>query len=463
MIGRPYVDRRIYFCGVFRGKYRGRSTGVVLHGKHPLYNIDIYEGVVEQSHFMRHDGEPETHPFGFQESAYNAPLPGIVFHDPNGDPLSQADVKDVRLRFNDLSLFNNITFNDRAYGEIRAEVTGWYPYHPEPEKFKTITCTGNTESRGRKTREERFYSDGSRFWSDWDYLPRPKRNWRLPDMQWVSNFMIGFIAVFALLFIRAAIIGISGISIDPKPYPLPVDHRKDDPREVTTVKDSIVDHLRIWNDYEGQEHQGHMRIHMRDHFASHDFRESLNVGYDQMLADLTRHDSLGVSMLYPMLDSIQGADSLGQEKFAELIVSCIQDIPYVLVLDGPADASYYGGGFVRDYLLGMGEAVGNVKHGIHAPCEFVKTLQGDCDTRTLLCYTALDHYGYNVAILSSQPYCHSILAIDLPYEGLFKEYNGARYYCWETTALSMKPGQLSPSVGNMKHWEVSLCNMVSPS
>ena len=84
------------------------------------------------------------------------------------------------------------------------------------------------------------------------------------------------------------------------------------------------------------------------------------------------------------------------------------------------------------------------------------TLQGDCDTRTLLLYTILAHYGYDVVLMSSEFYNHSLIGINLPYEGVSYTYNNQRYILWETTNTNIKPGILPNEISNINYWRISL-------
>ena len=83
------------------------------------------------------------------------------------------------------------------------------------------------------------------------------------------------------------------------------------------------------------------------------------------------------------------------------------------------------------------------------------SLNGDCDTRTLLLYTMLSYYNYDVALLSSEFYGHSILGINLPFEGKKYFYNNQEYTLWETTLL-VKPGLIPNQISNTNNWRISL-------
>jgi hypothetical protein len=68
----------------------------------------------------------------------------------------------------------------------------------------------------------------------------------------------------------------------------------------------------------------------------------------------------------------------------------------------------------------------------------------------------LSHYEYDVAILSSEFYSHSVLGINMPYNGLKYKYNNQKYTLWETTAKGSKPGILSNEISNINYWRISI-------
>ena len=140
-----------------------------------------------------------------------------------------------------------------------------------------------------------------------------------------------------------------------------------------------------------------------------------------------------------------------------MIVTFVQDIPYALVLDNGCDASLYNDRFTRNYLLNkLGECDGYQQFGINTPVEFLTNLKGDCDTRTLLLYTILSHYNYDVAMMSSEFYGHSIIGINLPISGIAYTYNNQKYVLWETTAPNIKPGIIPNEISNLNNWRISL-------
>jgi hypothetical protein len=160
--------------------------------------------------------------------------------------------------------------------------------------------------------------------------------------------------------------------------------------------------------------------------------------------------------IYAMFDSIRNTNRMDDIKFAKLITYCIQDIPYTLILDNACDRKIYNDEFIQGYLSSGGNCEGYVKFGIYSPVEFMGNLKGDCDTRTLLLFTMLNHYNYDVAMLGSELYRHSIIGVNLPIEGVSKIINGKRYVIWETTEQGIPPGVIPKEISDMRFWSVNL-------
>jgi hypothetical protein len=227
--------------------------------------------------------------------------------------------------------------------------------------------------------------------------------------------------------------------------------------------DSVIVHHRVWKDYADSVYEGDISISTGDMARSTAFKNQLRphgeplVAYDRMLGALAGSDSAFLPGVYRLFDSIRVRHHPDTTGFAEIAVSFVQDIPYALVLDGDCDPNLYSDGFTQKYLQSPGAVcAGFQRFGIHTPVEFMGTLQGDCDTRTLLLYTLLDHYGYDVAILSSEVYSHSLLGIDLPVAGTAYASRGKRYVLWETTTPGIPPGLIPAQLSNLSNWRISI-------
>lgn len=228
-------------------------------------------------------------------------------------------------------------------------------------------------------------------------------------------------------------------------------------------KDSLIKHYREWKDYDGNLYQGYYTMKLNDYRKSKFFKNNLSVnssnerGYDKVVYQLKENDKSSLGGLYKMLDSIGTNNKLNKKDFAEMVVSFVQDIPYALILSDGCDPSLYSDRFTRNYLLSnKGYCDGNQRFGINAPAEFMTNLKGDCDSRSLLLYTIFSHYNYDVALMSSEFYGHSILGINLPINGLSYPYKNQNYVLWETTASGLRPGQISNEMSNINNWRISL-------
>ena len=102
--------------------------------------------------------------------------------------------------------------------------------------------------------------------------------------------------------------------------------------------------------------------------------------------------------------------------------------------------------------------------GVYAPAEFISTMKGDCDTRTVFLHTLMKKLGIDVAILNGPG--HSMLGCSLAPENPgapFVEVNGNRYYFWETTIFYQQNNIRGPRLGdimdpkfNAKEWKAVL-------
>ena len=148
---------------------------------------------------------------------------------------------------------------------------------------------------------------------------------------------------------------------------------------------------------------------------------------------------------------------LSQMEFAEMVVTCVQDIPYSFVFQEACLPANNYEDSIKDILQKCPECcIGNIAYGIQNPVSFISNLKGDCDTRTVLVYSILKHFDYDVAILNSEFYKHSILGLNIPSSGKVKLYRGKKYALWETTAKYFSAGVLPSNFDDIRHWNVVL-------
>jgi hypothetical protein len=228
-------------------------------------------------------------------------------------------------------------------------------------------------------------------------------------------------------------------------------------------KDTLIKKYRIWRDYDGNTYEGYYTLFLSNVKQAHRFKNNLSFTpsnkdiYDEIVFNLKQNDKNKLNGVYEMFDSIQLKNQLSNIKFAEMMVSFVQDIPYVLILEDDCNPNLYNDSFTRKYLSSPNaKCSGYQRFGINTPIEFLYSLNGDCDTRTLLLYTMLSHYDYDVALLSSELYQHSILGVNIPVNGLAYKYQNQRYVLWETTAKDIRPGLIQNDFSNTNNWRISL-------
>ncbi|MGV6829019.1 MAG: hypothetical protein ACWA45_06435 [Flavobacteriales bacterium] len=228
--------------------------------------------------------------------------------------------------------------------------------------------------------------------------------------------------------------------------------------------DSILTYTshRQWNDNYGTPYKGKLIVRKNDYLKLKNSIDNYKVKtsnnfWGNLYNYIDKNDSPSLDLVLQTFNEILKSKNLNQMQFAEMVVTCIQDIPYSLVLQKECmPASSYEEVY-KNILLNCPECcIGNIKYGIQNPVSFLKNLKGDCDTRTVLIYSILKSFNYDVAILNSAFYKHSILGINLPASGEYKIYNGKKYYLWETTAKYFEIGKLSSNFNNVNHWEVVL-------
>lgn len=381
-----------------------------------------------------------------------------------------------------------------------------------PAKVKTSKQTGNSEVDGYYKRWEYYYSDKSTYWGSW--VKQSSKNnssfsfWETLGL--LLQIIIGAVFIIPLLIfgwnvilpiailigviyllslLSSAIVGIfkwvfrfTGVAllfliafgiISPITNTLNYPNLKrtnvvDDAKEVTEIEDnpvlgdSIITHHRIWVDYANNQYEADLKMRVSDYKEAYQLRNNLSIPlnstskYNRIVSTIYDYDSNKLDLVYSTLDSIKVNKKLSRTEFAEVIVSLIQDIPYVLILSDACNAYIYNDSFIKEYLADKGDCQGFTKYGLHTPVEFLSTLKGDCDTRTLLLFTIFNHYNYDVVMLSSELYKHSIIGINLPFKGISKSINGIKYIVWETTNHGIPPGIISREISDMRFWNVSL-------
>lgn len=229
---------------------------------------------------------------------------------------------------------------------------------------------------------------------------------------------------------------------------------KDKTEVVTTTENGneirYIINKQSWRDFAGNWHQMDFKIAENNVQKSkknrHNFRYTRNFSWGNFYKHMADHDRPLLEHLYDSFSKIKQEKKLNRKQFAELIITSIQDIQYNYIKSGACTGN-------EDF-----PCVGNVRLGIFAPVEFGASLQGDCDSRTVLLFVLLAKFNYDVAILNSNQYKHSILGINIPSTGKYKIRNRKKYYFVETTAKNYTVGNLPAKVSNVGYWNFVLVN-----
>ncbi len=219
---------------------------------------------------------------------------------------------------------------------------------------------------------------------------------------------------------------------------------------------------RFWKDNYGQSYTTSLTVRQRDvlqlrgHITRYTPPNSDNF-WGQLYDYIDKTDTPSLDLVLDAFNKINMEKRLNQMEFAEMVISCIQDIPYAFVFqDSCLQAENYEKS-IKDILQSCPECcIGNITYGIQNPVSFIQNLKGDCDTRTVLIYSILKYFDYDVAILNSDYYRHSILGVNLPASGKFKMYRGKKYTLWETTAKHFTAGSLPANFDDVQYWDVVL-------
>ena len=386
---------------------------------------------------------------------------------------------------------------------------------PPPSCKPNGILTGKTEKKGNYIRKEYYCKHhNDTVWGKWEFVDEPRRTkfdtngclssvvsslglilgliflfFTLPGLMYLVPIVLFFILLHLLAPYLKWILRIIGIvlliafissiinsfnrssNFVPKP-PLAVNEPreqevieefKEDTKNPELPKDTLYKKYRNWKDYDGNEYEGEYTLLASAIKKSSSNKNYLRLsnsnerGYDEMLYKLKENDKNGLNGIYKLFDSIGVANKMNQIQFANMVVSFVQDMPYVLILDNACNANLYSDRFIKQYLRNSeSKCVGFQRFGINTPLEFLYSTEGDCDTRTLLLYTIFANYNYDVAVMSSEQYGHSILGINLPINGVAYKYQNQRYVLWETTAYNAKPGLLPNEISNLNYWRISL-------
>ncbi len=226
----------------------------------------------------------------------------------------------------------------------------------------------------------------------------------------------------------------------------------------------LLSQKRRWNDNYGNSYKGNFSVRETDYLSSKKeyfsrAKKYYRLPWGDLYQYLATSDTPRLDLILKKLKEIKTKNALNQYEFADMIVTFIQDIPYSFVFQKDCQSADTYEDSIRIILESCPDCcIGNIPHGIQNPVGFMGNLKGDCDTRTVIIYTILSHFGYDVAILNSDYYKHSILGLNIPSKGTYKLHKGKRYYVWETTSKYYTLGTLPNNFSTITHWYIVLTN-----
>lgn len=202
----------------------------------------------------------------------------------------------------------------------------------------------------------------------------------------------------------------------------------------------------IWNDLHGNSHELKFSICAEDYDSSRAYRSNA-VAWGSFLYDqLYQKDVDGLGNMVDAFRYLKRSKSLTKGELLEAVVTMVQSIPYTYVMSGySCGTRSYPEAFCAPRVEPAG-CCDNIKPwGVFSPIEFMVQETGDCDTRSLLCFSILHELGFDVAVVNSDKELHSMLGVHLPFipgNGFYgtDPLGLKKYYLWETTAMGYHLG-----------------------
>jgi hypothetical protein len=289
-----------------------------------------------------------------------------------------------------------------------------------------------------------------------------------PSKSWffVSKIIFYFIFILSLLFLLGVLI---------KTLDLLADAQKDSETETKTekVNDSTINellnrHLIVWENphFIGKDDLTYFTSDKNYLSSKQDHKSVSNISnpgsmleyWNKVYNRLLVNDQFRVDSLARLVSNVAKERKYSQFETSEYLISLIQELPYVLVHDYSCqEVINNAGDFIRDYHLAGKPCLPNIISGVHSPYEFMHTLAGDCDTRTLFGHAVLNKLGISSSIWISEQYGHSILGVGVPVSSnVHKMVMGVPHYGVELTAKGFRLGMISSDQRNLKNWNIAL-------
>ena len=220
----------------------------------------------------------------------------------------------------------------------------------------------------------------------------------------------------------------------------------------------IISRPHSWFDNSNRKHSSVFQFKYGDYLKSKENKE--NIGSyntnEVLYKTILNFDKSKLDLIYDAFNEIKLKGNYSRKEFADVIISSVQSIPYSFNIPSDCNNTASLPKVYKDGINSGTSCISYVKHDILTPLEFFNYFKGDCDSRTTLLFTLLKKFNYDVVILNSDLYTHSMLGINVQSRGKYKIVNGKKYFFCETTYPGWKIGVLSPDTQNISKWYVAL-------
>ena len=468
-MGKIKLTKKIIIHGDFDGKYHGNE--IYTKSSFSDYDIKINNCSIKNAVKKEYLEVISEKSISFKTSRLENVK--IQLNDENYDSkyVFLEDLEDVLIY--DIKFSNVINEGNSTYGEITGKVYGSLEYEeevelaklpPEPPK-KTSEILKNVAFNFKEKAERNFFPSLSILFYIFLFLCLAfllEENLIIILLFAAGIYILRSILIFLIniLFKSSYLIFIFLLSLGLwSVFSEGLDSSKNE--DEITLEDppeynEIISRSISWNDYDEKRYYGDFKFKYGDYLKSKKNKEQLTPFSNRDLySSLNRFDQNRLDMIYSTLQRIRNENNLSRNRFAEVVVSLIQSIPYSYNIENDCEGNNLPEAYKEAIRSGI-PCLSFTRHDILSPLEFFYLKKGDCDSRTVLIYTILKRFGYDVAILNSNLYAHSMIGINLPTYGKYKIINGKKYYFWETTAQGWELGVLPPDNWDISKWYLAL-------
>ena len=466
------ISKKIIIHGDFQGKYHGNE----INNKSSFTDYDIKITTGEVTNAIRKEFLEviSNKSISFKTSRLNNVK--IYLSDDNYDSkyVFLEDLEDVIIY--DIQFSNVISEEKSTLGEIKGKIYGSLVFEEEvqlaelPPKppLKTSEIIKNAVGNFKEKAERNFFPNLSILFYIILFLCLAfilQENLLIILLFGAALYILRTIVLFLIkilfrssyvIFILLILLGLWSVFSDGLDTTRTEDDEVviEDPPEYN----EIVTRTFKWRDYDNRSYSADIKFKYGDYIKSINNRNKLSFkinGETGVYRKMHEFDNTKFDLIYQELEKIRNSNNLNRINFAETIVSMVQSIPYSYIFPMSCQSPLIPSKYRNDIENGQ-LCMGNIKNGVATPLEFFYNKKGDCDTRTVLLYTMLKRFGYDVVILNSNLYWHSIIGINLPAYGDFKLINGKKYFFWETTNTGWVLGDLPPGNKDISKWYLAL-------